>query len=95
MTAEIENLLLEHLRAIRADVGELRREVRDAKVGLESLESQMAQMYKGIAFVHEDSLPWMDAWKVWTTACSVWSAGWTCGRVRSAAQLLAGTLCWP
>ena len=54
MTDEVENLVLEHLRAIRADVADVRRDVRDIKTRLSSLENQVVQMHKSVAFIHED-----------------------------------------
>lgn len=42
MTAEIENLVLEQLRYIRADMSELKAEIRDLKYRMTSLEATMA-----------------------------------------------------
>ena len=54
MNDNVENLLLEHVKAIRADLGDLRREVREVKSRLASLEGQVVQMHKSVAFIHED-----------------------------------------
>ncbi|MBI3156770.1 MAG: hypothetical protein HYZ20_15380 [Burkholderiales bacterium] len=54
MNDNVENLVLEHLKAIRADLGDLRREVREVKSRLASLEGQVVQMHKSVAFIHED-----------------------------------------
>lgn len=39
MADSIENLILEHLRAIRADIGGIKEDVREIKQRLTSLES--------------------------------------------------------
>jgi hypothetical protein len=54
MNDNVENLILEQLKAIRADLGDLRREVREVKSRLASLEGQVVQMHKSVAFIHED-----------------------------------------
>ena len=40
-----DNLILEHLRAVRADLGELKGDMRDVKVRLGSIESYIAVMH--------------------------------------------------
>jgi len=42
MTGEIESLVLEHLRAIRADLAELRREVAGNSVQISAMGQQLA-----------------------------------------------------
>ena len=42
MTESVENLILEHLRAIRADVAAVREDVREIKQRLSSLEAAIA-----------------------------------------------------
>ena len=54
MTENVENLILEHLKAVRADLADLRRETREVKSRIVSLEGQVVQMHKSVAFVHED-----------------------------------------
>lgn len=45
MTAETENLVLEHLRAIRADIADVKRDTRDMKARLASIESYIATLH--------------------------------------------------
>lgn len=47
MAQDTENLLLEHLKALRTDVAVIRRDVLESKVRLASLEGH-------VALVHED-----------------------------------------
>ena len=47
----MENLLLEHMKAIRSDVADIKRDVRDIKVRITSLEERMVQLY-GDVFHH-------------------------------------------
>jgi len=42
LTAEIDSLVLEHLRAIRADIADLKREVSGNSVQLSALGQQVA-----------------------------------------------------
>lgn len=42
MTADIESLVLEHLRAIRADIADLKREVAGNSVQLSAMGQQLA-----------------------------------------------------
>ena len=42
MTAEIENLVLEHLRAIRADIADIKREVTANSPQLSAMGQQLA-----------------------------------------------------
>ena len=52
MTDAVENPILEHLRAIRADVGQLKDDHVFIKQRLTSLESQVAQIHVDMAIVH-------------------------------------------
>ncbi len=42
MTDNVENLILEHLRAIRADIGGIKDDVREIKQRLTTLEAAVA-----------------------------------------------------
>ncbi|WP_295430580.1 hypothetical protein [uncultured Thiodictyon sp.] len=42
MTDKVDNLVLEHLRAIRADVGAIKDDVREIKQRLANLEGAVA-----------------------------------------------------
>ena len=44
MTDNIENLILEHLRAIRADVGQIKDDLATVKQRLTSVETQIAHL---------------------------------------------------
>jgi hypothetical protein len=44
MTNDTENLILEHLRALRADIGTLKADTRDIKARLASIETDIATM---------------------------------------------------
>ena len=41
MTDNVENLILEHLRALRADVSTIKADVRDLKLRMSSMENYM------------------------------------------------------
>ena len=43
MTDNVENLILEHLQAIRADISGIKDNVREIKQGLTSLEAAVAR----------------------------------------------------
>jgi prefoldin subunit 5 len=45
MTNEIENLILEHLRALRGDIAALKADTRDIKARLASIETYIATMH--------------------------------------------------
>ena len=49
MTDNIENLILEHLRALRADVSSIKADVRDLKLRMSSMENYMASFHLEIA----------------------------------------------
>lgn len=52
MTAEIESLVLEHLRAIRADIGDLRVRMTGIESRLGSLENVVAGMRRNLAHMY-------------------------------------------
>ena len=45
MTAEMENLVIEHLRSIRADNADIKRDLREVKLRLASIESYIATLH--------------------------------------------------
>lgn len=45
MTADIDNIILEHLRGLRADLGDVRSDMRDVKARLSSIESYIATLH--------------------------------------------------
>jgi phage shock protein A len=45
MTNEVENIILEHLRAMRADILALKADTRDIKARLASIEIYIATMH--------------------------------------------------
>ncbi len=49
MTDNVENLILEHLRALRADVGIIKADVRDLKLRMSAMENYMASFHVEIA----------------------------------------------
>lgn len=53
MTSETENLVLELLRSIRGDIGQLRNEVRDVKERLGSVELSVIAMRRDLTRVDE------------------------------------------
>ena len=54
MIDTVENLILEHLRAIRADAAFIKEDTRQLMARMASMESQMVQMHKGMTLIHED-----------------------------------------
>ncbi|MBI5121774.1 MAG: hypothetical protein HZA67_12275 [Rhodospirillales bacterium] len=52
---DVENLVLEHLRAIRADVGVLREDTREVKLRLNELQASTAGMRRDQALDAEVS----------------------------------------
>ena len=50
MTDNVENIVLEHLRAIRADIGAIRHDIADMKLRLGSLEEHVAGLRRDIWF---------------------------------------------
>jgi predicted nucleic acid-binding Zn-ribbon protein len=49
MTENMESLILEHLRHIRAGQDAMREDIREIKVRLSNLETEMAQVHVRIA----------------------------------------------
>jgi hypothetical protein len=54
MIENVENLILEHLRAMRGDISALRDDSREVKSRLTSLETAVAGMRREIADLHTD-----------------------------------------
>jgi uncharacterized coiled-coil protein SlyX len=54
MTDNVENLILEHLRAIRGDITALRDDSREVKSRLTSLETAVAGMRRELADLYTD-----------------------------------------
>ena len=52
MTENIENLILEHLRALRGDVAQVKDRLSTVELRLSSLESQVASLHGDFAIVH-------------------------------------------
>jgi hypothetical protein len=48
MTDGMDNIVLEHLRALRADVGDLKNDMRDVKARLASIESYIATLHTDV-----------------------------------------------
>jgi hypothetical protein len=43
--SDTDNIILEHLRALRADTGDLKSDLRDVKARLASIESYIATLH--------------------------------------------------
>jgi septal ring factor EnvC (AmiA/AmiB activator) len=54
MTDNIENIILEHLRAIRADIGGIKEDVREIKQRITSLEAAVAGLRRDNANLYGD-----------------------------------------
>jgi chromosome segregation ATPase len=54
MTDNVENLILEHLRAIRADISGIKDDVREIKQRLTSLEAAVAGLRRDNANLYDD-----------------------------------------
>lgn len=54
MADNIENLILEHLRAIRTDIGGIKEDVREIKQRITSLESAVAGLRRDNANLYGD-----------------------------------------
>ena len=52
MVEHIENLLLEHLRAMRGDIGQMKDDIATVKMRLGSVETQVASLHGDMAIVH-------------------------------------------
>ena len=53
MNTETENLVLEHSRAIRADVGTLRDDMRDLRQRVSSMERHLVSIQSDVANIHQ------------------------------------------
>ncbi len=56
MTEQVENLILEHLKAMRADIAEIRRDLAELKERMTRLERHVADALKRLAHVEGDVL---------------------------------------
>lgn len=54
MTEHIENLIIEHSRILRSDVGNIRQDMAEVRMRLTSIEERLTLVEKGIANVHGD-----------------------------------------
>ena len=54
MADNVENLILEHLRAIHADIGGIKEDVREIKQRLTSLEAAVAGLRRDNANLYSD-----------------------------------------
>lgn len=54
MTENVENLILEHLRAMRADIGGIKDDVREIKQRLTGLEGAVAGLWRDNANLYSD-----------------------------------------
>jgi hypothetical protein len=70
MTNEVENLILEHLRQMRADIGQIKQEIGDIKTRMLSIESYMGA-------THLDSVRHSTRSINWTSDCSALKKGWS------------------
>ena len=61
MTDNVENLILEHLRALRADVSSIKADVRDLKLRMSSMENYMASFHLEIARHGSKLMRWTHA----------------------------------
>ena len=61
MTENVENLILEHLKALRNELRDFRADTSDnfmqVKARLQSLEERLSLAEKGIANIHGDHAP--------------------------------------
>lgn len=54
MTENIENPIVEHLRAIRGDVANIKQDMSEVRVRLTSIDERLTLVEKGVANVHGD-----------------------------------------
>lgn len=54
MPETVENLVLEHLRAIRAEIAQVKDDTSEIKMRLTSMDERLTLAEKGIANVHGD-----------------------------------------
>lgn len=60
MTENIENLIIEHLRAIRADIAIIKQDVHDIKLRLSSLEGHQAALHQD-TYAHSMRIDTLDS----------------------------------
>ena len=60
MTENIENLILEHLRAIRTDIGIIKQDIHDIKLMLSSLEERQDSLHQD-TYDHSMSIDTLDS----------------------------------
>ncbi|MCF6199965.1 MAG: hypothetical protein L3J67_11345 [Hyphomicrobiaceae bacterium] len=53
MNENTENLVLEHLRAIRQSIGNIEQDMADIKFRMSKLENRIAALERGQADIHE------------------------------------------
>jgi len=56
MATDIDNLLLEYLRAIRGDVGDLCEDVRELRYRVSSIDSALGSVRRELSETHADVL---------------------------------------
>ncbi|AJP48096.1 hypothetical protein PG1C_05725 [Rugosibacter aromaticivorans] len=54
MTEKAENLILEHLRAIRSDTAQIKDDISEIKMRITSIDERLTLAEKGIANIHGD-----------------------------------------
>lgn len=54
MTENVENLVLEHLRALREGQARIEHKIDGLTLRVGSLEGQVALLHKSVAFIHDD-----------------------------------------
>ena len=54
MAENVDNLVVEHLRAIRADVSGIKTDVSEIKMRLSSIDERLTLVEKGTANIHGD-----------------------------------------
>jgi chromosome segregation ATPase len=55
VTENVENLIIEHLKALRAEVGDARRSIETLVLRVSSLEGSLAGLRRDIADIHADN----------------------------------------
>ncbi len=79
MTDTVDHLVLEHLRATRADVATIRDDVREVKHRLTSLEGAVAGLKRDQAASYADTADQHPAMTAWRSDWSASNIGWACG----------------
>lgn len=54
MVENVDNLIIEHLKAIRASIDKNTQELSDVKMRVGSLENRLVMVEKGVINIHED-----------------------------------------